>query len=122
MFLNVEMLTQVQQILNQGPWTLVIRASQIFATREPTRRVTTRVMKCDADVHEEVYTYVVLSGDTTTFQDKVICPPERNHAMWIGQAKVISFQIASGRCNKSDVRVRRAGRTSDLRQSRSHFG
>ena len=48
-------------------------------------------MKCDADVHEEMRTYVVLSGDTTLFQDidermpttsapvsmqiKVICPP-----------------------------------------------
>ena len=31
------------------------------------------------------------------------------------------FPGASGRCNKSDVRVRSAGRTSDLRQSRSHF-
>ena len=28
-----------------------------------------RIMQCDADVHEEVYTYVVLSGDTTMFQD-----------------------------------------------------
>ena len=50
-----------------------------------------------ADVHEETCTYVVLSGDTTMFQDidehmpttsapfsmqiKVICPPERNHSM-----------------------------------------
>ena len=56
-----------------------------------------RIMKCDADVHEEMCTYVVLSGDTTMFQDigehmpttsapemmqiKVICPPERNHSM-----------------------------------------
>ena len=34
MILNVEMLTQVQQVLDQGPWTLVIRANQRFATRE----------------------------------------------------------------------------------------
>ena len=28
-----------------------------------------RIMKFDADVHEEMCTYVVLSGDTTMFQD-----------------------------------------------------
>ena len=69
-----------------------------------------RIMKCDADVHEEMCTYVVLSGDTTMFQDigermpaksapismqiKVICPPERNHSMYIGQANPISPSVA----------------------------
>ena len=110
----------------------------------------------DADVHEEMCTYVVLSDDTSLFQDigermpttpapetmqiKVICTPERNHSMWIGQAsplhprwhkraqgrhvdilQVISRALAP-RCDKSDVRVRRADRTSDPRQSRSLFG
>ena len=28
-----------------------------------------RIMKCDADVHEVMFTYIVLSGDTTMFQD-----------------------------------------------------
>ena len=51
----------------------------------------------DADVHEQMSTYVVLSGDTTMFPDidegmpttssplsmqiKVIGPPERNHSL-----------------------------------------
>ena len=80
-----------------GPRPLVIRASQRFATSEPTRRVIMRIMKCDADVHEQMCTFFVLSSDTTMFQDidermpttsapasmqfKVICPPERNHSM-----------------------------------------
>ena len=56
-----------------------------------------RITKCDADVHEQMCTSVVLLGNTTMFQDigermpttsapvsmqiKVICPPERNHSM-----------------------------------------
>ena len=104
-----------------------------------------RIMKCDADVHEEMCTCVVLSGDTTMFQDidehmpttsapismqiKVICPPEQNHSVAQacaeaphGHSSGYCFPDASGRCNKSDVRVRRAGRTSEgLASYQGHF-
>ena len=40
------------------------KAARVFHDTSPQR-----IMKCDADVHEEMCTCVVLSGDTTMFQD-----------------------------------------------------
>ena len=75
---------------------IIGKEARVFLDTSPQR-----IMKCDATFHEEMCTYVVLSGDTTMFQDidermpttsaplsmqiKVICPPERNHSMEIGQ-------------------------------------
>lgn len=61
------------------------------------------IMKCDVDIHKELYANIVLSGSSTMSPDmpervrkeisalappttkvKVIAPPEREHSSWIG--------------------------------------
>ena len=80
-----------------------------------TTLLTKRTMKCNACTHEETFTYVVLSGDTTMFpsfgecvpneltvsalytmQFGVICPRERKFSVWAWALwyKSISFLVA----------------------------
>ena len=72
------------------------------------------IMKCDIDIHKDLYANTVLSGRTTTYpvitdrmqkeitalepstmKVKIIAPPERKYSMWIGSsilALLSSFQ------------------------------
>ena len=61
------------------------------------------IMKCDVDIHKDLYAHTVLSGGTTMFEGfadrmkkeitalarstvkiKIIAPPERKYSVWIG--------------------------------------
>ncbi|MXQ82287.1 hypothetical protein E5288_WYG011055 [Bos mutus] len=72
------------------------------------------IMKCDIDIHKDLYANTVLSGRTTTYPGitdrmqkeitalepstmkvKIIAPPERKYSVWIGSsilALLSSFQ------------------------------
>jgi actin len=68
------------------------------------------IMKCDADVRRDLYANIVLSGGTTLFKGfaerfekeivrlapatakiKVIAPPDRKYAVWIGGSILASL-------------------------------
>ena len=74
--------------------------SRVFHVTSPQR-----IMKCDAGIHEETCTHVVLSGDTTMFRSfsvsvpneltvSVLSLPERKSSVWvwIGRASLFYSQ------------------------------
>ena len=67
-------------------------------------------MKCDVDIHKDLYANTVLSGGTTgypgiadkiqkeitalalnTMKIKIIAPPERRYSVWIGGSILVSL-------------------------------
>ena len=107
-------------------------------------------MKCDAGIHEETCTYVVLSGDTTMFpsfgervpneltvsalhtmQIEVIFPPERKCSVWVWVGGGSPFHSRWHKPSQehyldifrlSGAGVQRASRTSEPCQRCSHGG
>ena len=72
------------------------------------------IMKCDSDIHNDLYSNILLSGGTTMFEGlperlekeiislapptmkiKVFAPPERKYAAWIGGSILASFDTFS---------------------------
>ncbi|CAK6450426.1 unnamed protein product [Pipistrellus nathusii] len=68
------------------------------------------IMKCDVDIHKDLYTNMVLSGGTTmysgitdrmqkkittlassTMKIKIIAPPERKYSVWMGSSILSSL-------------------------------
>ena len=73
-------------------------------------------MKCDKDIHKELYANTILSGGNTMFPGiaermykemitlaptakiKVTAPPERKHSVWIGGAILASISTFEQIC------------------------
>nr|KAG5710330.1 hypothetical protein BaRGS_009046 [Batillaria attramentaria] len=74
------------------------------------KMINSSIMKCDADVHEELYANIVLSGGSTMFSGisdrmakeittiapapkkvKIVAPPERKFSVWIGGSILASL-------------------------------
>merc|ERR1711997_263157 len=68
------------------------------------------IMKCDVDIHKDLYANIVLSGGTTMYAGiadrmqkemtnlapsamkiKIIAPPERKYSVWIGGSILASL-------------------------------
>ena len=101
------------------------------------------IMKCDAGTHEETFTFVVLSGDTTIFpsfgecvpneltvsalytmQFDVICPQERKFSVWVWALRCmsISFLVAQASAGALFSGYLGDGRTSEPCHHCSHGG
>ncbi|KAM9391543.1 actin, muscle-type A2-like [Pholidichthys leucotaenia] len=75
------------------------------------------IMKCDKDIHKDLYANIVLSGGTTmypgitdrlqkeiaalappTIKTRIIAAPERKYSVWIGGSILASFTIFQQMC------------------------